>query len=61
MRNDLETRFVNYMLLHRYSKETIRNYLRAVDHLADYYKKPPDQLGAEEIQAYLVHLTKEKN
>jgi integrase/recombinase XerD len=60
MRNDLETRFVNYMLLHRYSKETIRNYLRAVNHLAGYYKKSPDQLGAEEIQAYLVHLIKEK-
>jgi integrase/recombinase XerD len=60
MKDDLKTRFINHMILHRYSKHTIRNYLRAVEHLARFHNKSPDQLSNEEIQAYLLYLLKEK-
>ncbi len=60
MKDDLKTRFINHMILHRYSKNTIRNYLRAVGHLARFHNKSPDQLSNEEIQAYLLYLLKDK-
>ena len=38
------------------SQITIRIYLRAVEEFAQYYKKPPDQLGLEHIRQFQSHL-----
>jgi integrase/recombinase XerD len=35
---------------------TTRIYLRSVEEFARYYKKPPDQLGPEQIREYQAHL-----
>ena len=38
------------------SKLTAESYLRAVKEFAEYYNRPPDQLGPEEIRKYQAHL-----
>ena len=60
MSSDLKTRFINHMILHRYSKHTIRNYVRVISDLAKFYNKPPDQISNEQIQEYLVYLIKDR-
>ncbi len=61
MSSDLKTQFVNYMTLNRYSKGTIRNYVRIITDLAKFHNKAPDQLNNEQIQEYLLHLLKDRN
>ncbi len=61
MKSDLQTQFINHMMLHRYSEHTIRNYLRAINDLAKFHNKPPEQLNNEQIQEYLVYLIKERH
>lgn len=43
-----------------YSSETRKSYLRSVHDFVRYYKRPPDQLGLEEIRRYQLHLTQER-
>ncbi len=45
MSSDLKNQFINHMILNRYSKETIRNYVRIITDLAKFHNKPPDQLN----------------
>src|SRR3954470_19042359 len=47
--------------IRQFSPITIRIYLRAVAEFAQYFGKPPDQLGAEHIRRYQLFLVKEKN
>ena len=37
MSSELKTRFVNHMILQRYSKHTIRNYVRVISDLAKFH------------------------
>lgn len=60
MSSELKTRFINHMILSRYSKDTMRNYVRVVNDLAKYHNKSPDKLSNEQIQEYLVYLIKER-
>jgi integrase/recombinase XerD len=46
--------------LHGLSKSTQKLYVHAVRHLAEYYRKPPDQITEEELRQYFLHLTKVK-
>jgi site-specific recombinase XerD len=48
---------IDAMQLRRFSPRTQESYLAAVAGLAKHYRQPPDQLDAEKIQAYLLHLT----
>ena len=48
------------MRIRDYSQHTIVAYVGAVDRLANYYHESPDQLGREEIQAFLVELVEQK-
>jgi site-specific recombinase XerD len=40
---------------------TQRTYLREVENLARYFNKSPEQLGEEELKAYLLYLMKERH
>ena len=57
---ELRTRMINAMQLRQFSPRTQMSYLAAVVGLARHYHQLPDQLSAEKIQAYLLHLTVER-
>ena len=40
----LRTQFLNYMTLQRFSKDTKRHYVMAVNGLAKFYNQSPDKL-----------------
>ncbi len=44
-----------------FSDRTQQSYLGAVQGLAGYFHKPPDQLQAEQLQAYFVYLVQERH
>jgi len=52
----LRSRFCDYMTLCGFSPRTHESYLHAMVELARYYRRSPDQLSNEEIQAFLVHV-----
>ncbi|MDH4208630.1 MAG: site-specific integrase [Anaerolineae bacterium] len=43
-----------------YSESTIRGYLRTVEQFAKHFRKPPDQLGPEELRRYQAYLLQER-
>lgn len=43
-----------------YAESTTKSYVHAVADFARYFNTPPDQLGAEEIRRYQLHLSQEK-
>src|SRR5947209_20069248 len=43
-----------------YSKDTIRQHLRAVEEFANYYVKSPDKLGVTELRTYQAYLLNER-
>jgi len=43
-----------------YSKNATRSYLATVRDFATFFKRPPDQLGLDEIRQYQVHLLEER-
>jgi site-specific recombinase XerD len=46
--------------LHGLSTSTQALYVQAVRHLAEYYRKPPDQITEEELRQYFLYLTNVK-
>jgi integrase/recombinase XerD len=64
MENDgktvLRKRFCDYMVLRGLSESTQEQYLRAVVELVRYYRRSPDRLSNAEIQAYLLHLIRDR-
>jgi len=56
----LRTRMLEEMKLRNFAPTTQKAYLYAVTKLAQYYKRPPDQLGKEQIRSYLLYLTTER-
>jgi len=53
---ELRRRMDQDMVLRGMSERTREAYLGAVRGLARYYRRPPDQITAEEVQAYLLEL-----
>ena len=51
---------VKLMELRNFSPKTIKAYVWAVKGLAAYYRIPPDQLTAQQVQDYLYYLIKER-
>jgi integrase/recombinase XerD len=51
----------NDLLVRGMAERTRESYLAAVTRLARHYRRPPDQLSPEEVQAYLVHMLREEH
>ena len=43
-----------------YTQSTTRAYLRTIEDFARYFKRPPDQLGPEQIREYIAYLFRER-
>ncbi len=56
----LRDRMTEEMQLRNFTVATQKAYLYAVAKLAQYYKRPPDQLGKEQIRSYLLYLITER-
>ena len=57
---ELRKRMIEDMQLRGLSAATQRLYVRAVNDLATYYHKSPDQISAEELRRFLLYLQQEK-
>ena len=53
---ELRRRMIRDMTIRGFSPHTHDAYIGAVRGLAKYYSRAPDQLSAEEVQTYLVHM-----
>ncbi|MCP5040694.1 MAG: tyrosine-type recombinase/integrase [bacterium] len=53
---ELRRRMIRDMTVRGFSPRTHESYLAAVRCLARHYRRSPDQLSAEEVQAYLAHM-----
>ena len=56
----LRMRMDNDMLVRGMAERTRETYLAAVARLARHYRRSPDQLSPQEVQAYLVHMLREE-
>jgi integrase/recombinase XerD len=56
----LRRRMLEELQLRNLSQSTIETYLWLVERFARYFRKSPQQLGAEEVRSYLLHLIEEK-
>jgi integrase len=57
---ELRRRMEDDMVARGFAERTRESYLWAVTGLARFYRRPPDRISDEEVQAYLVHLLRER-
>ncbi|MBI3048135.1 MAG: phage integrase N-terminal SAM-like domain-containing protein [Acidobacteria bacterium] len=57
---ELRQRMVNDMILRGMAEKTRTSYTQAVAGLAKFYRRSPDQITHDEVQAYLLHLIQER-
>jgi len=53
---ELRKRMTEDLRLRNYSEHTIRAYINTVAEFAQYFHKPPDQMGPEEVRQYQLHM-----
>jgi integrase/recombinase XerD len=56
----LRQRMLDEFQRRHYNTETIRGYIHAVKEFAEYFGRSPEQMGAEEIRAFQLHMIREK-
>ena len=56
----LRQKLIDEIQLRGFSPHTQDSYVRSVTSLARFYHRPPDQIGDDEIKAYLLHLWRVK-
>ena len=56
----LRQKMINDMKLRRFSADTQKVYLHAVEDLAKYYNRSPDKINEEEVYGYLLYLQERK-
>lgn len=57
----LRQRMIEDMTLRNLSRHTIDAYVHAVKQFAKHYNRSPEQLSAEQVRQYLLHLVQEKH
>ena len=57
----LRQQMIDAMQVRGFSVRTHRSYLEAIGQLARYYRRSPDRLSGEELQAYILYLAKERH
>ena len=57
---ELRQRMIQDLTIRNYSPDTVRHYVDAVAAFARHFGRSPDQLGADAIHAYQVHLVQER-
>ena len=57
---ELRQRMVNDMILRGMAEKTRTSYMQAVAGLATFYRRSPDQITHDDVQAYLLHLIQER-
>jgi len=57
----LRQRMLDALVLHGMALRTQETYIDAVSGLARHYRRSPDQLDAEQVQRYLLHLLRERH
>jgi site-specific recombinase XerD len=57
----LRQKLIDEIQLRGFSIHTQDSYVRCVAGLAQFYHRPPDQIGDEEIKTYLLHLLRERH
>jgi integrase/recombinase XerD len=57
---ELRKRMDDDMVARGFASRTRSSYLWAVTSLARFYRRAPDQISDEDVQAYLVHLHRER-
>jgi site-specific recombinase XerD len=58
--SELRQRMIDLMVFRNYAESTIEMYVRNVEGLARYYNRCPSQLSREEVQGYLVYLSRDR-
>jgi integrase/recombinase XerD len=58
--SELRTRMIRDMALRGFAPRTHKAYIAAIVRLAKHYRRSPDQITNEEVQAYLAHLLQER-
>ena len=57
---ELRQRMVNAMIVRGMAEKTRTAYTQAVAGLAKFYRRSPDQITRDDVQAYLLHLIQER-
>jgi integrase/recombinase XerD len=57
---ELRQRMLEELQRRNFSPETIRGYIHTVRDFAAYFHKPPDQLGAEAVREFQLHLLRDQ-
>lgn len=57
----LRQRMLDALVLRGMAQRTQQSYIQAVAGLAHYYRRSPEQLNADEVQRYLLHLLRERH
>lgn len=57
----LRQRMTDAMLQRGYATSTQANYVKAIYGMAKYYRRDPAQYNAAEVQAYLLHMVKDRH
>ncbi|MBW4056480.1 MAG: hypothetical protein HIU83_13970 [Proteobacteria bacterium] len=57
---ELRRRTMEDLQLAGFALKTQKSYVAAVQRLARYYKRSPDQLGKEEVRRFFLHLINER-
>jgi site-specific recombinase XerD len=57
---ELRDRLIEDMKLRRYSRHTQRKYTQCVKGFITYHRRPADQMGLDDVRAFLLHLTDER-
>lgn len=57
----LRQRMTDAMLVRGYATSTQENYVKAIYGMAKYYRRDPAEYTAAEVQAYLLHMVKERH